>query len=657
MTKLYGYTGKILSVDLSSGKLTSIPTMNYADKYIGGRGIAAKIFWDEVPPEVGAFDPQNRLIFMTGPLAGIPGLGASRWTVCSKSPVTIPDHFTYSNFGGRWGAQLKFAGYDGIVVYGKSDKPVYLFIKDGVAGIKDASHLWGKSTLATREILKGELGEKVAVVACGPAGENGVVFSTLIADNDASGAKGFASVMGAKNLKAIAVMGTTKPVVADPKRLNDLRRYFFKLWEGSRALNDRRAEIGKLKKDNCYGCIGVCNRSKRELEDGTMHKSLCAPPTVFYIVGSMYYGDMNKMPANEIPMRAVKLLDEYGIDVHSLLPIMMWILSCAKAGILTEKEIGLPLSKFGSLEFIEALLKMISYREGFGDILAQGLFQAAESVGKGSVEVLENLPFAFGMDARLMPYCPRQFPAHGLLYAMEPTLPIEQVHETAFMIYKWIFWADRNYADKKSLITYSGNPNVSSEVFRKVAKRFWGSTQAADFSTYEGKAMAAKMIQDRSYLKESLGLCEWLWPALTTNSGDYVGDPSVESKVYSAVTGNNVDEQELYRIGERIFNLRRAITTREGRKGRIYDTIPRAMFSVPLKEGTDNPRALAPGKEGEIISMTGAVVDKDKFETLKDEYYQLRGWDVATGLQTKAKLEELDLQDVAKDLTQRGLLS
>lgn len=197
--------------------------------------------------------------------------------------------------------------------------------------------------------------------------------------------------------------------------------------------------------------------------------------------------------------------------------------------------------------------------------------------------------------------------------------------------------------------------HVSSEVFRKIAKRFWGSEIAADFSTYEGKALTAKKIQDRSYVKESLILCDVVWPIMHVASGDYVGDPTVESKIFSAVTGNEVDEEGLYLIGERICNLRRAITVRE-RGGREHDTIPEYMFNVGLIAGTDNPNCLAPGKDGKIISLKGAVVDREKFEMMKDEYYQLRGWDVATGFPTKARLVEFGLQDIARDLEQRGLV-
>jgi len=191
---------------LSSGSTSDTPTMDYAEKFVGGRGIAAKIYWDEVPPEVNAFDAENRLIFATGPLGGLPALSGSRWQVCGKSPSSTPQQFCYGNLGGRWGAELKFAGYDAIVVKGKSEKPVFIFLHDDVVELRDASSLWGRGAIETREILKDELGVTARVVAIGPAGENMAIMSTLLADNDASGSGGLGAVMGSKGLKAIVVV-------------------------------------------------------------------------------------------------------------------------------------------------------------------------------------------------------------------------------------------------------------------------------------------------------------------------------------------------------------------------------------------------------------------------------------------------------------------
>ena len=222
MGNTYGYAGKILRVNLSAGDITTIPTENYADRFLGGRGIALKIYWDEVHPQIDALDPENRLIFISGPICGLPGFAGSRWQICGKSPIL--NQFSYSNLGGAWGVQLKFAGYDGLVISGKADKPVYMVIDNGKVELKGAAYLEGRGAIDTRYVLKEELEESYCVVAIGPAGENMVNFATLTADQDASGSSGFGAVMGAKNLKAIAVRGQGKIEIADKESVRLLRK-------------------------------------------------------------------------------------------------------------------------------------------------------------------------------------------------------------------------------------------------------------------------------------------------------------------------------------------------------------------------------------------------------------------------------------------------
>ena len=190
----FGYAGKILNVDLSTRTMTEVPTAMYADKFIGGLGMATKIWWDGFKQQVGALEPENRVIFITGPLAGLPGLAGSRWLICGKAPEVQPENFCSTSAAGSWGAYLKFAGYDAIVVQGKSDKPVYLLIQDGVAELKDAHTLWGRDTFEVRGILKREYGQSIRVAAIGPAGENMIPFANIIADEDSVGAGGFGAV-------------------------------------------------------------------------------------------------------------------------------------------------------------------------------------------------------------------------------------------------------------------------------------------------------------------------------------------------------------------------------------------------------------------------------------------------------------------------------
>lgn len=641
MSELYGYAGKILRVDLSTGTITRVPTSDYARRFLGGRGIAAKIYWDEVPPEVRAFDPANRLIFATGPVAGLKGISGSRWVVCGKTALTTPEHFNYANLGGDWGAQLKLAGYDALVVQGKSDKPVYLLLQDNDVQIKDASALWGKSTVETRQTLKEQLGSSVSVVATGQAGENLVTFASILADKDASGSSGLGAVMGSKKLKAVAVKGSGMVKIADATKYRELANYARELRKGfGMGITPGVDQNMKLKRDYCYGCSGgFCFRSTYRDSNGKVGKYMCGSATFYILRARKYYGEWN-----DVPFLASMICNEYGVDTHQIDVMMQWLSKCHQEGVLTDESTGIPLSKQGSLEFIENLVRKIALREGFGDILAQGTIRAAKAVGHKAEEQLTDYITSTGHFALIEG--PRMYISTGLLYAMEPRQPMSQLNEMG-SLNLWLMWV---YGQEGAF--------VSSDVFRTIGKRFMGSEAAVDFTTYEGKALTAKMIQDREYAKDCLILCSYLFPVMfSQNTPDHVGDPTIESRILSAVTGNEIDEAGLYHTGERVFNLQRAILAREGHRGRESDRISEHNFTKPLKFDLHNPELLSPGKGDEAVSKKGSTLDREKFEEVKDEYYRLRGWDVATGLQTEAKLKELDLKDIIYDLAKRRLLT
>ncbi len=639
-TEKAGYAGKILRIDLSSGRITHAHTWDYAPKFLGGRGLAAKIYWDDVPPETKAFDPDNPLLIFIGPLCGFPGVAGSRWQVCGKSPSTYPEHFSYSNLGGSWGFQLRRAGYDGLVIQGKSDLPVYLFIQDSVVEIRDATSVWGKKAIEVREALKAELGSSVNVLTTGPAGENRVSYASLLADNDAAGSCGFGAVMGSKNLKAIVVLGSGSVKAAQPERLRKLLRHILK-FAGSRSVDYASPlDLPNLKRDPCHGCSWNCIRMTYRAADGSRGKLMCQAGFFYLQRAFQYYGEQN-----EVFFHAARLCNDYGLDAIVVEGIIMWLSRCQKAGILNDDNTGIPLSRMGSMEFIETLIRKIALREGFGDILAQGPVKAAELVGNGAPKLITDYILKAGQSAY---YEGRAYITTGLFYAMEPRQPIQQLHEISGPMMRWVHWA-----------TKKEGPHLSSAQFRAIARRFWGSELAADFSTYEGKALAAKKIQDRQYAKECLILCDFAWPIIyAENSEDHMGDPTLESQVFSAYSGKEVDEEGLYVFGERVFNLQRAIMVREGHRGRQDDRLPEQFYTIPMKKyypQAHNPECLVPGKKGEIISRKGTVVDREKFEKMKTEYYKLRGWDPVTGFQKKAKLNELGLADVAGDMEKQGL--
>ncbi len=634
----FGYAGEILKVDLSGGSITRLPTSPYAERFLGGRGIAAKLYWDMVPPSTRAYDPANCLVYITGPVAGFTRLAGCRWQVCGKTAITDPEVFSYANLGDRWGSRLKYAGYDGLAVQGRAEKPVYLLIRDGAVEIKDAAALWGKSSFEAADNLKTEWGKDVSVLTIGPAAENLVAFATMLTDDGASGGSGLGSVMGSKRLKAIVVAGDKRPVAADPDRLSEIADHLFKIrkdtWKN--WLDDIP---GKTKLRPCYGCATGCFRKAYET-GGRRFKFFCQAVHVYWATAGKYHD----ADWQEVALLANRLCDRYGLDTTVMQPMIEWLAACYKDGLLNDNITGLPLAKIGSAEFIETLTRKIALREGFGEVLAQGTLKAAAQLGQRAQELASASVLTRASETK--DYDPRLVLTNALLYATEPRRPINQVHELTHALWMW-----------RNRIKGQEGAFLSTDDFITVAKNFWGGAAAADFSTYEGKALAAKKIQDRAYAKESSILCDFLWPVIWVRfAEDHTGDPTLESQVLSAITGREIDEAGLNRIGERVFNLQRAIFSRQGWGGRNGDRLLDYLHDEPLESVFFNPDCIVPGKNGEIVSRKGAKIDRQDFENLKSEYYALRGWDVESGLPTEKKLQELDLADIAADLKARGLI-
>ena len=274
--------------------------------------------------------------------------------------------------------------------------------------------------------------------------------------------------------------------------------------------------------------------------------------------------------------------------------------------------------------------------------LSQGTIKAARIIGKEAEEMISD--FVATRASETKDYDPRMTNTTALLYATEPRRPIQQLHEISRIQRLWLNWA-----------TNGGGTTCSSEGIRKIADAFWGGSIAADFSSLEGKPLAAKMIQDRTYVKESLVLCDRTWAAFPDGRAF---DNTLESRIISAITGRELDEIGLNQIGERIFNLQRAILLREGWGGRRGDELLDYFHEQPLKKGEIffNADGLVPGKDGEIISRIGTILKREEFGNMKNEYYELRGWDINTGLPTDRKLKELLLDDITVDLKARDLL-
>ncbi|MBN2551909.1 MAG: SCP2 sterol-binding domain-containing protein [Spirochaetales bacterium] len=629
------YAGRILSVDLGTGAVRRMDTRQYAERFLGGRGLATAIYWSEVRPEIDAFDERNRMILAVGPLAGVPALGGSRWGVYAKAARPQGHRFCYGNLGGGFGAELKFAGYDALIIRGKADRPVLLSIHGGDIRLSSAEDLWGKSTTETIERLKRRQGGGARVLTIGPAGERLVPYATLFADGDASCSGGMGAVMGSKMLKAVVVRGENRAVdTARPAELREMARELRGNGRGNVKVwgIDFMAHGPKTRKLPCYGCPANCLRVKYTAEDGSSGKFMCQSRFFYMPHAWGYYGQ-----ENDVPFHANRLCDELGIDTWEVQTVIEWLLRCHAEGVITEAESGLPLDKVGSLEFIERLLGEIVAGEDFGALLAGGAYSAARKRG----------PEALALFRHNDPYDPRYCTVNTLLYPFEPREPIQQLHEAGLVLAQWSSWA-------KGV----AGAHISTAVVRGIARRFWGSESAGDFTTLAGKALAARRIQDRQYAKESLVTCDWMFPVIDLpDSEDHVGDPGIESRILSAATGIEHSEEDLNRIGARIFNLQRAIALREGHRAGEDDVLPREFHHQPLEGHVADPECLVPGGDGRIVSRIGERVDMKQYLRLREEYYQLRGWDVNTGMQTREGLAQLELAEAAEDLDSRGLLA
>ena len=402
--------------------------------------------------------------------------------------------------------------------------------------------------------------------------------------------------------------------------------------------------IDKGKDTPCFACPAGCMRSYFKHTSGQEEvRQTCAAAFFYTPWDQLYHGE-----ATENPFLATSLCDRFGLCTSEMSNVINWLHACFKQDLLTEDETGLPLSKIGSLEFIEALVDRTVKKEGFGELLAQGTRRASIEKGKATEEVAlaRIMPSGYVNDS----YGGRLFFTNALFYATENRNPIIQLHEFSFTVLKWMLWH-----------TTSGSMStLSTDVLRKIANRAWGSEKAVDFSTCDAKAAAAVIIQNRQHAKESMVACDRFYPLLDTDQNEeLMGDPGLVPKLFQAVTGTDMCEDEYYKMGERSVNLQRAIMAREGRAGRQDDNISEMNFTEPIETeegmiGLFNPDLEFPGPGDEIISRKGQTLDRKDFERMKDEYYDLRGWDAASGLQKKEKLDELGLSFVCKELEKRG---
>jgi aldehyde:ferredoxin oxidoreductase len=598
---MYGYNGKILRINLKD-KTVKVEELELekAKKFIGGRGFGTKTFMEEVDPKVEPLSAENKIMITAGPLTGTPVPTGGRYMVVTKSPLS--NTIACSNSGGFWGAELKAAGYDMIIIEDRAESPVYIAIEDDRVEIRDASMLWGKVTSEATDELKKVMPEKSRILTIGPAGENLSRLAAIMNDYErAAGRSGVGAVMGSKNLKAIAVRGTGKVSINNGEKLKEITAACLKNIKDNgvtgaglptygtavlvniinengvfptnnfqKAYFDKAEDISGetmakehlVKRVGCYRCPIACGRFVK-IEDMGMEVGGPEYETLWAFGSDCGIDNIVSI------YKANYWCNEYGLDTISVGATIAAAMELREKGYIKEEELeGTPL-EFGNGDSIIEWTKKMGKAEGLGAKMAEGSYRLCEAYGvpelSMSVKKLE-----------LPAYDPRGIQGHGLQYA---TSNRGGCHVRGYMI--------------------------SPEIL--------GSPEKLDRLTLEGKAQWVKVFQDLTAVIDSLGLC--LFTSFAMNLEDY-------TNVYNAVCGTEHTPETLLEAGERIYNLERKFNLAAGINP-SEDTLPKRLLEEPIPEG--------PSK--------GLV---HRLSELLPEYYSLRGW-CEGGIPTEDKLAKLGL--------------
>lgn len=604
-----GYMGKILRVDLSSGKLQEEPiNAKMKRDFIGGRGFGAKMLYDDLKPHTDPLGDDNEMIFLVGPLCGTNAQSFGRWSIFFRSPLTGTG-FSATG-GGFLGNELKAAGFDGLIIKGKAEKPVYLWVHDGKYELKDASDMWGLSCDQTHTYIREQLHDPlVRIATIGPSGERLVKMAGVFSDRRAAARGGGGAVMGAKNLKAIALRGTARPEVANTEAFaaavkEEIAMYrshpMFEAWTtagtqiaqftnllGMYPTKNFRegvlpnwekiqgSEYDKVRSRNtgCHSCMLHCASITKAVH-GTYNRPAWTEGPEYETIWA-FSGPFN---VADIPLTiaADSLCDDLGLDTISAGSTLGWAYELYEKGILTKGDTGGIELKYGDAHPILGLLTAIAYREGFGDVLADGTVAAAKRIGKGSEQ------FAIQVKGLELPaYDPRGAKAHGLNLL---TANLGADHNSGY-----------------------GSQEVFGVPFPFPVDRF----------ATDRKGELCKWNQDLTAMVETGIMCTFI-PSLGMTT------PEIYGKLLSAATGEKdfADPAFLWKVGERIFNQERLFNSREG-FNRKDDAFPSRFTKDKMPAG---PSA------GQVFEL----------EPLLEQYYQVRGWD-KNGVPTPAKIKELGL--------------
>jgi aldehyde:ferredoxin oxidoreductase len=625
MEEKFGWAGKILWVDLTKRETKTVPTSDFeSEKYIGGVGLNSRIFWELGAPKVDAYHPDNPLMISVGPLTGAPG-PFNRAEVCGIAPQSYPQElFAYSGLGGKFPAELKYAGYDGIVVLGKSDKPVYLQIENETAAIKDAGHLWGLDTFETQKTLRNSH-PRASSVVIGPAGESLCRYAIILNETgSAAGQGGYGGVMGSKNLKAIAVRGTGPLKIASPDEFMELlsKRRAANEWLtggaqswgryplcGEPVSGEMRAKYLK-RFAGCHGCPYQC-MGFYDMPGIGKGAQMCV---------EAWYGFVGQ-GSSEGYWEGNILSQKLGINNYELLGIMIFALTGIAAGAFTKQDLGLSFiphidhaaePKLGNPkvhhEFLTELLNGIA--EGRSP-LAQGVGRAAEKLGPAAMNVFKDQYPAYGYMSHHL-----RNVASALHWATDSRDPFDSCHDYL------------SFGASPAIARYHGVPGGDIRFDEKTGA-FTGAKMI-----YERAEHLAAWVQNNQSLKNSLPFCEYASMPETYFHPPEMDIRIFESKILSSVTGIDYDVPRLWESGESIWNLRRAIMVLREDRERKDDTISHLWFERTVPNG----QSLA------------APLDREKWDELRTRYYELRGWDPKNGRPTKSGLEAIGMKNIADKL-------
>ncbi len=657
MSYLYG--GKILRVDLTSGNVQIVPTERYATKYVGARGTNARLLYEAVDGTTDPLGPENIVTFGTGPLTGTTFPGCSRTDVMCKSPVTnlIGD----CSFGGDWSAELKNAGWDHVVLEGRSPHPVYVYIRNDRVEIRDARPYWGLPNYEAQAAIRADLNNpNYKIVSIGPGGENQVTFASIHSNIGNSGSRtGIGAVMGSKNCKAIVVRGTKGVAVADPEAFLEACAEAHLHIRGTEAYAEYH-EIGLLADELAYvrcgiECGGDAHDTAPSFDDKFDYSAFwkrygykrtgCTgcpvhcmeaynvPGVGATIISCELYPQLGAELRNydeRFWYQMVMQCHKQGLDNTSVATILQWLMTLWELGIIDESITGGYRMEWGNREAIEGIFWDIVHRRGFGDNLAQGMKAAADYMdariplekrgGKSTyyhAMQVNNNPM-YGIVGR--------FHGQALAYSVGRRSDlISDLDMSEFLIVSAPVYPIWDEATKQAY----------TESEQAEGLRLGGTPEAADPEGYKGKAALVHDMGMTIGLPDTVGTCKWHTKFLYM----YIDAPHY-AKALSAGLGRKVEPEELVTASLRMRNLERALECKMGRR-RENDTIPEKEFDKKVAHGYWK------GKLG---------TSREGLERMKSEYYLIRGWDLATGIPYKETLQEYGLEDVAQDLASLDML-